>query len=223
MRLTAGGTAPAGRGVGRRAARFATSAVLLSAVAAISGCGVRSDAPETTDEPATAETPGDDPQLVFWSALESLCGQAFEGEVVESVPPDPSFEGRRLVMHVRSCDMAEIRIPFFVGDDRSRTWVITPTSAGLRLEHDHRHEDGTEDEVSRYGGETRGRGEATSQDFHADAYTAELVPAAATNVWTIEVDPGRTFAYALRREGSDRRFRVEFDLTRPVPEPAAPW
>ena len=45
-----------------------------------------------------------------------------------------------------------------------------------------------------------------------------LIPAAATNVWTVEVVPDRTFVYALRREGTDRRFRIEFDLTRPVTE-----
>jgi hypothetical protein len=39
----------------------------------------------------------------------------------------------------------------------------------------------------------------------------------------VEVVPSRIFAYALRREGTDRRFRVEFDLTAPVPTPPAPW
>lgn len=217
------GTVPFGSHRPERARRLVVAALVASSIAALTGCGIRYDAPESPEDASAVEEPGDDPQLVFWSALESLCGQAFEGQVVESVPPDESFAGRRLVMHVRSCETAEIRIPFFVGDDRSRTWVITPTAAGLRLEHDHRHEDGTEDEISRYGGETRGRGTSTSQDFHADRYTAELVPAAAMNVWTIEFDPGRLFAYSLRREGSDRRFRAEFDLTVPVPDPGPSW
>jgi hypothetical protein len=126
-------------------------------------------------------------------------------------------------MHVRTCEPGVIRIPFFVGEDRSRTWVLTTTSVGLRLKHDHRHEDGTEDEVTQYGGDTEGRGLATAQDFHADAYTAELVPTAATNIWTLEHHPGELFAYGLRREASDRRFRVEFDLTRPIDTPPPPW
>ena len=159
----------------------------------------------------------------FLEALEALCGLAFGGRVVESEPPDPSFEGHEIVMHVRQCLSDEIRIPFFVGENRSRTWVITPTETGLRLKHDHRHEDGSQDDVTQYGGDTRGAGTSISQDFYADAFTADLVPAAANNVWTIEVDPGQTFAYALRREGSDRRFRVEFDLTNPVDRPPPPW
>jgi|TARA_B100000405_G_scaffold150195_1_gene105025 hypothetical protein len=167
--------------------------------------------------------PESDPQLIFWSSLEELCGQAFEGQVTESVPPDPAFENVPVIMHVRSCDLAEIRIPFHVGDDRSRTWVVTPTSVGLRLKHDHRHVDGTEDEISQYGGDTRGKGDPSVQEFLADDLTARLVPEAAQNVWSLEVRPGEVFVYQLRRGGEDRRFRVEFDLSEPVEVPLAPW
>jgi hypothetical protein len=31
------------------------------------------------------------------------------------------------------------------------------------------------------------------------------------------------FVYALRREGSDRRFRIEFDLATAVAAPPPPW
>jgi len=126
-------------------------------------------------------------------------------------------------MHVRQCAPAEIRIPFQVGANRSRTWIITRTADGLRLKHDHRHEDGSSDPVTLYGGDTRDAGSASRQEFHADAHTASLIPAARTNIWTIEVLPGDRFAYALRREGTDRRFRVEFDLKKPIPAPPPPW
>ena len=38
-----------------------------------------------------------------------------------------------------------------------------------------------------------------------DTFTARLLPAARTNVWTVAVVPGDRFVYALRREGTDRR------------------
>ena len=126
-------------------------------------------------------------------------------------------------MHVRQCGPTEIRIPFHVGEDRSRTWVLTRTEAGLRLKHDHRHADGSEDEVTQYGGDTPAPGTATRQEFHADAHTSTLIPAAKTNIWTVEVHPGRAFVYALRREGTDRRFRIEFDLTMRTGTPPGPW
>jgi hypothetical protein len=155
--------------------------------------------------------------------LHDLCGSAFAGTLRQAPQGDTSFIGVDLVMHARECGDDEIRIPFHVGSNRSRTWIVSRTAEGLRLKHDHRHEDGDEDEITQYGGDTRGPGSATSQEFYADAHTAALIPAAATNVWTIELEPGRTLAYALRREGTDRRFRIEFDLGRPIPAPPAPW
>lgn len=160
------------------------------------------------------------PAQSFWNAIRPLCGNAYEGTVIEgTAPSDDDFRRRRLVMHVRSCSSDEIRIGFIAGADRSRTWVLTPTATGVRLKHDHRHEDGTEDRISQYGGDTRAIANPLSLDFHADAFTGTLIPTAKTNIWTMAVEPGRTFVYALRREEEGRRFRVEFDLTRPVPAP----
>ncbi len=160
----------------------------------------------------------------FWQRLTALCGQAFEGKMTEgTAASDAAFGGQRMVMHVRRCSENEIHIPFHVGENRSRTWVITRTPTGLRLKHDHRHEDGSEDAVTQYGGDTTEPGTAARQDFAADEFTAKLIPAAKTNIWTMIVEPGKTFIYALRREAENRRFRVEFDLTKPVAPPPAAW
>lgn len=160
----------------------------------------------------------------FWEMLRSMCGQAFTGRLAEGTEAsDLAFEQQTLTMHVRACGENEIRIPFHVGENRSRTWVITRTATGLRLKHDHRHQDGTEDRVTQYGGDTAGAGTSGRQEFPADAHTARLIPAAKTNIWTVAIEPGMKFTYALRREAEGRRFRVEFDLTRPVSVPPAPW
>ena len=163
------------------------------------------------------------PQDAFWARLQSLCGRAFRGRLVEGNESDSMFRRAELLMHVRRCSASEIRIPFHADTNRSRTWVLTRTAAGLRLKHDHRHADGTEDRITQYGGDTRHEGSAARQEFFADAHTATLIPAARANVWTVEVVPGERFAYALRREGTDRRFRVEFDLAAPVELPPPPW
>lgn len=157
----------------------------------------------------------------FLATLRGHCDKAYEGRIVNPQPADTAFASQRLVMHVRGCGDT-LRVPFHVGADRSRTWVLTRTASGLRLKHDHRHEDGSEDRVTQYGGDSRAGGTAMRMEFPADSFTAALLPAARTNVWTIELTPTQ-FVYQLRREGSDRRFRVEFDLTRPVPAPPAPW
>jgi hypothetical protein len=171
---------------------------------------------------ATTSPPSDP-----FDQLSALCGKAFEGRIVSPpVAADASFAGQRLVMHVRDCSPDTIRIPFHVGDDRSRTWVISRTTTGLRLKHDHRHRDGSEDKVTRYGGDSMSPHAATRQEFPADAFTKALLVregnvAGASNVWAVELIPGRIFAYELRRPG--RFFRVDFDLTRPVAPPPPPW
>jgi hypothetical protein len=165
-----------------------------------------------------SSSPGDQ----LWTAIQPLCGKAFEGQLVEGTEPsDAAIGAQRLVMHVRSCTADEIRIPFHVGDDRSRTWVLTRTADGVRLKHDHRHADGTPDRITQYGGDTRVR-DGVRLDFHADAATAAMLPAAASNIWTMAVEP-HAFTYALRREAANRRFAVRFDLGKPVPPPPPPW
>ncbi|HBK47074.1 MAG TPA: hypothetical protein DDZ67_11700 [Xanthomonadaceae bacterium] len=168
----------------------------------------------------------------FLAALAAHCGQAFAGRVVANRPrsaaPDP-FEGKPLVMHVRGCESParELRVPFHVGEDRSRTWVLTRTAAGLRLKHDHRHADGSEDVLSHYGGETAAAaGSARRQEFPVDAESIAVFRRAGSqaslrNTWAMEIESRRRFLYELSRPDG-RLFQVEFDLSRPI-EPPAPW
>ena len=154
----------------------------------------------------------------FFMRVQALCGRSFAGRVVTTDPADADFADKALMMRVAQCSPHEIRIPFTVGEDRSRTWVITRTAAGLRLKHDHRHPDGTPDAVTMYGGDSLPPGSATRQEFPVDAESIALFRSAGllrsvTNIWALEADSQR-FAYELRREG--RHFRVEFDLTQPL-------
>lgn len=174
---------------------------------------------------ATGPAPAGGPQDAFFARLTALCGKAFAGRLVTTDPADKDMAGKPMVMHVRSCTADQIRIPFHVGEDRSRTWVVTRMAAGLRLKHDHRHADGSPDKVTLYGGDTAAPGSATRQEFPVDADSIALFKENAlersiTNVWALEADD-KIFAYELRR--ANRHFRVEFDLTREVAAPPAPW
>ncbi len=161
------------------------------------------------------------PSEVFWNTLKSHCGKAYEGSL--ALPEeDESFGGKKLVMHVKACSDNEIKIPFYVGDDKSRTWVINNDNGILTLKHDHRHEDGTEDDVNFYGGTASNAGKEDIQFFPADVATQKMIPGAATNVWWITIDD-TTFTYNLRRLGTDRVFKVVMDITKPITEPEAPW
>lgn len=185
-----------------------------------------------TIDAGQANKPVAAPADQFLAALASHCGQAFAGRVVANQPasatPD-AFEGKALVMHVRGCEAPtqELRVPFHVGDDHSRTWVLTRTADGLRLKHDHRHEDGTPDATSMYGGDTQAAGSAARQSFPVDAesvamFQREGLQGSVRNTWAMELEAGKRFVYELSRPDG-RLFQVEFDLTAPVALPPAPW
>lgn len=165
----------------------------------------------------------------FMTAIAQHCGQAFAGRVLTDVPQqaDSSFAGKDLIMHVRECGEDELKVPFHVGDDHSRTWVITRTTDGLRLKHDHRHENGSEDSVTMYGGDTTSPGTTVRQEFPVDSYSIgmferEGLAASVSNTWAMEIEPGKRFLYELSRPGG-RLFQVEFDLSTSVDIPPTPW
>ncbi len=123
-----------------------------------------------------------------------------------------SFANKLLVAHIKTCTDDEIRIPFHVGEDHSRTWIVSKTEHGLQLKHDHRHEDGTPDEINMYGGLANEAGTNLSQSFAADTHTATIIPAAETNVWTMTLSEDSTaFTYHLERHNAPR-FTAELKI-----------
>lgn len=193
-------------------------------------------APERTALPEAQEA--------FWRALANHCGKAYAGRLVSQDARDADMRGRAMIAHWADCTPDRIAIAFHIEDadgsgwDRSRTWLVTRTppnesGTGLRLEHDHRHEDGSEDAVTHYGGDTLSAGTARIQDFPVDAFSIALfgregLDASLTNVWRIEIDPagtpGARFAYQLtRRNDPTRLFRAEFDAGDEAEVPEAAW
>ena len=174
----------------------------------------------------TAFSPGEGVEPYLIDALAALCGQAFEGQVASDDPRDADFASQRLVMHVRDCEPDVVRVPFHVGEDRSRVWVFSrQDDGGIELKHNHRHEDGEQDVLSWYGGRTLGMAVGAALDFPADQFSKDLferegIPDSMQNIWSVSVTDTQ-YVYELRR--SNRHFRAAFDLTRPVDVPPPAW
>lgn len=185
-------------------------------------------------------TPTLSPQDEFWAALSSHCGKAYAGEIVSEDERDADWQGRAMVAHWAECSDEQVAIAFQMensdyedGFDRSRTWLVTRTDTGLRLKHDHRHDDGEADAVTFYGGDTLEEGTASGQDFPVDEesitlFEQEGLDASFTNVWRLEVtatdgdDPH--FIYQLTRKNDPTRlFRVRFDASQDVETPPPAW
>jgi hypothetical protein len=172
------------------------------------------------------------PQEAFFAALAARCGQAYAGKLASDQDADADMRGKAMVMHIRHCTPDRIEIPFHIdglgpdgGWERSRTWIISRTTTGLRLKHDHRHADGKPDAVTLYGGDTANAGTPTRQIFPVDAESIAMFKAtgravSVTNIWSVETTADG-FTYGLDRAG--RHFRVAFDYAKPVTPPPAPW
>ncbi len=159
----------------------------------------------------------------FFENLKSHCGKSYEGVITAGGKAGDGFTGERLTMQVLSCDENVIKIPFNVGDNYSRTWILTKKPNGfIELKHDHRLSDGSHDEVTMYGGTSTNTGSETVQFFPADQETCDLISYAATNVWWITLDDNH-FTYNLRKVDTDRLFTVTFDLKNPIEPQPKPW
>ncbi|MBO6794649.1 MAG: hypothetical protein JJ895_12115 [Balneolaceae bacterium] len=174
-----------------------------------------------TNPTETAVTDENAGSIQFWDQLSSLCGKSFEGELVSD--PVEGFAGKKLVMHVLSCDEEQILVPFNVGDNLSRTWIFTSKEGNrIELKHDHRMEDGSDDEVTMYGGTSTNAGTSNMQLFPADQETLDNIPYAFSNVWWVTLSDS-VYSYNLRRIGRPSVFTIEFDLTNEIETPEPSW
>ncbi|MCP1728587.1 hypothetical protein J2T60_002601 [Natronospira proteinivora] len=182
-----------------------------------------------TDEPGMVDQAEEqpNPQDEWWDRLQALCGNAYAGEMVQyDEEADEGWLDVDVIMHVRECSESEIRIPLHVGDNRSRTWILTRSDDSITLKHDHRYPDGSAEALHMYGGTTDDFGSAYRQEFPVGEFSQDLfheegIPDSAENTWYMEVHPGERFTYGLSR--FNREFQGDFDLSDPVEEPPAPW
>lgn len=163
------------------------------------------------------------------NALQPYCQQAFAGRLISDDAADATMQGLPMVVHLQYCRLGEMRLAFHVGADASRTWVLRQLPAGLQLKHEHMHDDGSSDELTRYGGLSAKLAAAPvaplQVDFPADGYSQQLFSAlgrnaARQNIWRFGWQAGQ-LTYSLRRDG--RYFAVQFDFSQPVALPAVAW
>lgn len=179
----------------------------------------------TSSGGATMVSPGLAALDAFWANLQRQCGRAFAGGLVLEPPGDEMLTGEEeLIAHFRECGDYEMKIAFHIereGEDwdRSRTWVLRRYEDVLELRHDHRRPDGSEGELTWYGGFTRSPGTATRQEF---VFEERRARDGSLLGWRIEILPGERYTYGTIR-GEEWTWRVDFDLEQAVPAPPPPW
>jgi hypothetical protein len=175
-------------------------------------------APGATDSQLSPE------QVAFWHRLGEHCGNAYRGEVADATPYYHSaLEPAEIVAHFLDCSPDRIHVALHMDEDRSRNWILTREGGTIRLKHDHRHEDGTEEEISQYGGDAPVPGLPHRQIFPADDYTAQLLPDRSDNFWFLDFVDSRTLTYGVHWPRLGHSIRIEFDLATEVDPPPTPW
>ncbi len=174
------------------------------------------------DQTALQRLPAE--QQAFWNKLERFCDRAFAGRLSDVTEYyRDALTGRELLAHGVSCEPERIHIALHVDDNRSRNWILTIVGDTIRLKHDHRYPDGSEETISQYGGDAPAPGLPERQIFPADAHTASILPKRADNFWFMHFVDDETFQYGVHWPRFGHSVRLAFDLSRPQPLPALPW
>lgn len=196
--------------------------ILFTAIVLLAGgCGQRSGqergvSDDMVERAVALETALSYTEQEFLDNLASLCGKSFRGREVYMAPGRESWAHMDFVMHVTVCEDDRVYIPFHLDEDRSRTWMFIAEENGLRFRHDHRHEDGTPEYLTLYGGYADGTGTEYMQNFPADEYTKELLEDVFNREWQIILAEDMSkMTYQLTYHG-DPVFTAEFDLTNPI-------
>ena len=187
-----------------------TTILLLLSLPILWGC--------ETDQPDEQQV---ETQSTFLSQIQQYCGHAYKGETEfitlgdgDHVLQDPELV---MVLDERACSEDEIRIPFYVDDDRSRTWILSMREHGLHLAHDHRYPDGTEHDDNMYGGWADAEGDETVQYFPADEPTIADRASRSINRWSVKIKPEENqYIYSLYLS-EELAYRAVFDLSEPYP------
>ncbi len=192
-----------------------TSAVVISILLLTRNRQSKEQASETHIETVGSEL-SNPLERAFLNNIAQLCGQTFAGQETFIAEGRESWADKKFVMHVTVCEDNRVYVPFHLDDDQSRTWMFLVENGRLRFRHDHRHDDGTSEEITMYGGYADGNGSSLLQSFPADDYTCKMLPTACNAIWRVFLsDDLTTFSYQLLYE-EELLFEGAFDISKNI-------
>lgn len=158
----------------------------------------------------------DSNQQAFVANLARFCGQSFAGRQVFLAEGRQSWADRSMTIHFSLCEEGQINVQFHMDEDHSRTWMFMEEEGRLRFRHDHRHPDGTPEDITLYGGYSDKLGTPFTQNFPADEFTCEQIPTSCNATWTVSISEDlSTYSYQLKNFG-ELLFQADFNLVDPL-------
>lgn len=166
----------------------------------------------------------DSNQDKFFDAIKAHCGHAFSGDVDDS-SNSTAYNGRKFVLHIRDCSDTQIKMPLHIDDNSSRILVLTKSDGHIKLQHDHRHADGSSDALTMYGGYSSADSTAKVTNFPESAESIAITKAHAPtrtypSVWSIILSAD-DITYQVVRPG--RTIKSQFKFADRVDLPPQAW
>lgn len=166
----------------------------------------------------------DSNQDKFFDAIKAHCGHAFSGDVDDS-SNSTAYNGRKFVLHIRDCSDTQIKMPLHIDDNSSRILVLTKSDEHIKLQHDHRHADGSSDALTMYGGYSSADSTAKVTNFPESAESIAITKAHAPtrtypSVWSIILSAD-DITYQVVRPG--RTIKSQFKFADRVDLPPQAW
>jgi uncharacterized protein (DUF885 family) len=163
-------------------------------------------------------------QDIFFDSIKAQCGNAFSGSVEDS-SNSAAYNGRKFVLHIRDCSDTQIKMPLHIDDNSSRILVLTKSDGSIKLQHDHRHADGSSDALTLYGGYSSADSTGSVTNFPESAESIAITKAHAPtrtypSVWSIILS-SEDITYQVVRPG--RTIKTKFKFTDTVAHPPKAW
>ena len=158
-------------------------------------------------------TPQKSPELSFYNNLQALCKNKYAGSIVYPAGKEAPFQGKKIWIELASCSAKELRIPINIGDKVYRTLILGRNENSVFLQHENKRPDGSQAEISLYGGRAVTLTSPSLLVFPADSYSKQILGAERNCIWTLSISSDKsTLSYIAESDGR-LDLQIDFNLT----------
>jgi hypothetical protein len=150
--------------------------------------------------------------LSFYKQLRLLCGKRINGMVLYPAGAEAPFRGLEIRLEIAQCSDREIRMPIYIDNKVYRTLIVGQDQTGYTLRHENKRPNGTQADISMYGGHTTDAGTGYLLIFPADGYTKQLMGPELNYVWSLAFNSERTTLSYMAESNGKLNLQLDFNL-----------
>jgi hypothetical protein len=152
----------------------------------------------------------------FYQQLKQHCGQKLNGEVLYPTGKEAPFRGMPIWLELEKCSDKEIRMPININQKIYRTLILSQDKTNFTLRHENKRADGTQAEISMYGGQTADIKDTYLLLFPADGYSRQLLGAELNYAWSLAFNSDKSILSYMIENNGKLTLQIDFSLTKPL-------